>query len=78
MRTRQKTDPRTVRGARKKAWHVVTLPRDTLEKHKVSWLGITIWVTQNLESQYVNSYQTREFAFDSEADASKFILRWVW
>lgn len=78
MRARQRTDPRTVRSARKRAWQVIALPSNTLEKHKASWLGITLWVTQNIEGQYVNCFQTREFAFDSETDASKFILRWVW
>jgi len=78
MRQHKRTDPRSVRGARRKGWHVVTLPANTLEKHNVSWLGIIIWVSRHVFCGCVNSYQTREFAFESEADASMFICKWVW
>lgn len=71
-----RNNPRSVRGAAKRGWHVVTLPRNTLEKHNVSWLGLDIWASRQAQSYYVKSYQNRQFAFEREADASWFTMKW--
>ena len=75
---KKKGNPRTVRGARRMNWHVVDVPGSVLEKNLVSWLGVMIWTDRNTDCKYVQSFQTREFAFENEADASKFILKWLW
>lgn len=68
--------PRSVRGAVKKGWHVVTLPRDTLEKHNVSWLGLDIWTVKQRKGYHVCSYANRQFAFEKIEDASWFTMKW--
>lgn len=76
MKQDKRTLPRTVRGAVKKNWHVVTLPKNTLEKHNVSWLGLDIWAIKQTSGHHVNSYQTRQFAFEKSEDASWFTMKW--
>lgn len=76
MKRDKRTLPKTVRGAMKKNWHIVTLPKNTLEKHNVSWLGLDIWAIQQISGYYVKSYQTRQFAFEKVEDASWFTMKW--
>lgn len=68
--------PRTVRGAIRKGWHVVTLPKDTLEKHNVSWLGLDIWTVKQRQGYHVCCYAKRQFAFEKIEDASWFTMKW--
>lgn len=70
------TNPRTVRGARKKGWHIVTLPRNTLESHNTSWMGIEIWALRQTKGNFVTSFALREFAFETTEDASWFTMKW--
>lgn len=76
VRTYKKTNPRSVRGARKKGWHIVSLPADTLDKHNVSWLGLEIWSMRQTRGNFVTSFANREFAFENTEDASWFTMKW--
>ena len=76
MKRDKRTLPRTVRGAVKKGWHVVTLPRNTLEKHNVSWLGLDIWAVKQSQGWHVSSFANRQFAFEKLEDASWFTMKW--
>lgn len=69
--------PRSVRGAGRRGWSVVTLPVSALEKHNTSWQELNIWASKQTKNHFVNNYQTRQFAFESEADASWFSLKWA-
>lgn len=71
-------NPRTVRGAKKRNWFVVDVPFDVLTRKQVSWLGLELWAERHSEGYWVSSYMNREFAFESEQDASKFIVQWTW
>jgi hypothetical protein len=68
------TNPRTVRGAQKRGWHVVQAQNGY--EAKASWMGLNIWCEQQMSSYWVSSFQRREFAFESGADATAFKLRW--
>jgi hypothetical protein len=71
------SNPRTVRGATRKGWHVVEVPRDFGEKHKLSWLGVGMWASRHTRGYFVDSFATRQFAFELEEDASRFIFQFV-
>ena len=69
------TNPRSVRGARKRGWHVVQVDLGKLQD-RASWLGLSIWCERAMSSYWVNSFTLREFAFESGADALAFKLKW--
>lgn len=69
------TNPRTVRGAKKRGWTVVKVDMNKFEG-RVSWLGLSIWADTSLGGYWVNSFSRREFAFESGADATAFQLKW--
>ena len=69
------TNPRTVRGAKKRSWHVVKVDCSKMEG-RVSWVGLCIWADVSLKGYWVNSFFHREFAFESAADATAFQLKW--
>ena len=69
------TNPRTVRGAKKRGWTVVKVNMRNL-RDQVSWLGLCIWADASLNGYWVNSFSLREFAFESGADATAFQLKW--
>ena len=68
------SNPRTVRGARKRGWTVVSPNPSYVEK--TSWLGLCIWADRSLRGHWVNSFSLREFAFENGADAMAFQLKW--
>lgn len=68
------TNPRTVRGAKKRGWHVVEPRRNYPEK--ASWMGLCIWCDRGTSGYWVASFQRREFAFESGADALAFQMKW--
>jgi len=72
----RKTNPRTVRGARKKGWHVIKVPNSYIEKHSTSWLGLVMWATHKTKGNFVNNFAMREFAFETTEDASWFTMKW--
>ncbi len=68
------SNPRTIRGAKKRGWTVVQA-RNGWEA-KASWLGLCIWCERQMRGYWVASFQRREFAFESGADALAFQLKW--
>jgi hypothetical protein len=66
-------NPRSVRGAVKRGWHVVEV--DT-RKLNVSWMGLCIWAERGLGGYWVASHWLKQFAFESGADAVAFKLKW--
>jgi hypothetical protein len=70
----KKNYPRNIRGAVRRGWPVIR-PEGFIDKD-VSWLGLLIWTDRNAKGRYVCSYNTCEFAFELERDASWFALKW--
>ena len=70
-----RTLPRSIRGARKKGWHVVKVP-DSYREKNVSWLGLEIWAHRQSKSFFVCNFAMREFAFKSTEDATWFTMKW--
>lgn len=70
-----RTLPRTIRGARKKGWHVVKVPNSYVEKN-VSWLGLDIWAMRQSKGFHVCNFAMREFAFENTEDATWFTMKW--
>ena len=68
------SNPRTVRGARKRGWTLV-LPRSNYVE-KASWMGLCIWTERTCSRYWIASFNTRTFAFESGADAMAFKLKW--
>lgn len=69
------TNPRSVRGARKRGWTVVKVDMRKIDD-RVSWVGLCIWCERAMAGYWVNSFFHREFAFESGADATAFQLKW--
>lgn len=69
------SNPRTVRGAKKRGWSVVQVELNKLTD-RVSWLGLCIWAEHSLSGYWIASFNLREFAFESAADATAFKLKW--
>lgn len=68
------TNPRTVRGAKKRGWTVVEVNLSKIEN--TSWVGLSIWADNYLSGYWVNSFFLRQFAFEKAADATAFQLKW--
>ncbi len=66
-------NPRSVRGAVKRGWHVVEV--DT-RKRDVSWMTLCLWAERGLGGYWVASHWLKQFAFESGADAVAFKLKW--
>lgn len=75
-KTYKKTNPRSVRGAHKKGWHIVQLPTNTLEKFNISWAGLEIWAIRQANGNFVTCFPARKFAFENIEDASWFTMKW--
>ena len=67
--------PRDIRAARRREWTVIR-PGEHWYK-TASWLGLMIWTDRNAIGKYVCSFNTCEFAFELEKDASWFALKWA-
>jgi len=70
----QATNPRSVRGAKKKGWTVIEVNPNYVER--ASWLGLNIWAERSLSGYWVCSFQQRQFAFEKSSDAMMFQLKW--
>lgn len=68
------SNPRTVRGAKKRGWTVITADSKYVEN--VSWLGLNLWCEQGAAGYWVSSFFRREFAFERKSDALAFQLKW--
>lgn len=69
------TNPRSVRGARRRGWTTLNPRPNYVEK--VSWMGLNIWCEINCSGYWVSSFQRREFAFENSGDAVAFGLKWT-
>ena len=67
-------NPRSVRGAKKRGWYVVTPKSSYVET--TSWMGLNIWCERAAGGYWVASFQRREFAFEKGADAVAFQMKW--
>jgi hypothetical protein len=72
----RKTNPRTIRGARRKGWYVVSVPDNIMEKFNTSWMGLEMWAVHKTKGNFVTSFMLREFAFEKTEDASWFTMKW--
>lgn len=70
----KKTNPRSVRGAKKRGWTVVTPRSNYVERS--SWVGLNIWSERSMTGYWVSSFQRHEFAFENPSDATAFMLKW--
>lgn len=68
------TNPRTVRGAKKRGWTVISV--DLKYVKDTSWLGLNIWCDRQMSGHFVSSFMLREFAFEKGKDATAFKLKW--
>ena len=68
------SNPRTVRGAKKRGWQTVRPALNYVEK--VSWMGLCIWCERSSAGYWISSFQNREFAFERGADALAFQMKW--
>lgn len=68
------SNPRSIRGARKRGWTVVNVRPGY--KANTSWLGLCIWCDLQMQGYFIPSFITREIAFEQPSDATAFTLRW--
>jgi hypothetical protein len=68
------SNPRTIRGAKKRGWQPVCPAPNYVEK--ASWMGLNIWCEQSSAGYWVSSFQLREFVFERGADALAFRMKW--
>ena len=74
----KRNNPRSVRGARKRGWHVVDVDLRKLSGERdVSWMALCIWIDRSPCGYWVASHWLRQFAFESGADAVAFKLKWA-
>jgi hypothetical protein len=70
-------NPRSVRGARKRGWHVVEVDLQKLSyQRNIGWMTVCLWAERDLGGYWVASHWLRQFAFESGADAVAFKLKW--
>ena len=68
------TNPRSIRGAKKRGWYVMRPNPNYVERS--SWMGLNIWCERSLSGYWVSSFHHREFAFEKGTDALAFQLKW--
>lgn len=73
---KRKNYPRSIRGAERRGYIVVDVSNNILDKFNVSWLGLVIWTDRCAKHHYINNFVQRKMAFESEEDASFFMLKW--
>jgi hypothetical protein len=73
----KRNNPRSVRGARKRGWHVVDIDLGKLRNERdVSWMALCMWADSGPSGYWVASHWLHQFAFESGADAVAFKLKW--
>ena len=68
------TNPRTIRGAKKRGWYVIRPNPNYVER--ASWMGLNIWCDRATSGHWVSSFIHRKFAFEKGADALAFQMKW--
>ena len=76
QRPYSRSNPRTVRGARKKGWHIVNVPNNYLARENTSWMGVEMWALHKTKGNFVTCFANRQFAFENTSDASWFTMKW--
>ena len=76
MKSYRRTDPRSIRGAKRRGWPTLSVPKNYIEKNNVSWVGIMLWCDSKLKGRYVQDFQTHRFSFELQEDASWFAMKW--
>jgi hypothetical protein len=67
-------NPRSVRGAKKRGWHVIVPKPSYVEK--TSWLGLNMWCGTRCSGYWIGNFAMRKFAFEKSSDAMLFQLTW--
>lgn len=60
--------PRTIRGAKKRGWTVVYVPRSETR----SWVGTCNWIARNAKGNFIDEYRyvgDGDVAFEQQEDA---------
>lgn len=72
------SNPRSVRGARRKGWTVISIAESTAEKisKSMSWVSLNIWCELHCSGYWLSSFYLVDFAFENAADATLFRLKW--
>lgn len=72
------SNPRSVRGARKRGWTVVRTGQAGFKNGEVrlSWVGLNIWAETACRGYWVSSFHLGEFAFEDPVDATAFAMKW--
>ena len=70
------SNPRTVRGARRRGWNVINNVRQRHLEANVSWVGLNIWCEHHCAGYWISSFSLAEFAFENPADATFFKMKW--
>jgi hypothetical protein len=61
-------NPRTIRGAKKRGWTVVYVPRSETR----SWVGTCNWIFSNAKGHFIDEYRyvgDGDVAFEQQEDA---------
>ena len=74
--TRRKGTPINIRGAIRRGYTIVEVDMDKLHQAEISWLGLCIETDRVAKNHFVESFMQRKFAFQSDADAAWFKLKW--
>lgn len=71
------SNPRSVRGARRRGWAVVTSTRVMNRDGKpMTHVALNIWCERYCTGYWLSSFFLSEFAFEDPADATLFKLKW--
>jgi hypothetical protein len=68
------TNPRTVRGAKKRGWTIIHARDGSTQD--LSWFALSLWCESQLGGYWVSSFGLRQFAFEDPKDAMMFKLKW--
>ncbi len=63
-----------VSEAKRQGWRIVNTRN---LKGPASWNQLYVWLDQNCKGQYKESFYLQEIAFETDRDASWFIMRWM-
>lgn len=76
------SNPRTIRGASKRGWHIVELKSPVVKEVNgkptpISWIGVNIWTSRYAKGYWLSNFMLGKFAFENSVDASMFIMQWT-
>jgi hypothetical protein len=69
--------PRSVRGAVRRGWHLVSIPN----QKDISYLGLQVYCTSFVNGHWISSFdplgRDNKFAFEQESDAAWFTMKFT-